>query len=192
MTRFQFSLAAALALLAPAAHAHTGAHPVEGFLSGFAHPLAGPDHLLALFGVGLWAVVAAPREAWRLPLAFTALMVLGGALGAFGITLSGVETGIAGSVLLLGLLAAAMARPGRMWAFLLVGVFALCHGHAHGLEMAAGADFRAYASGFTLASVLLQAAGVLLGRRLLRVPALYRSAGGLIGAAGFVLLAHTF
>ncbi|WP_217995163.1 HupE/UreJ family protein, partial [Methylogaea oryzae] len=102
--------------------------------------------------------------------------------------LAGEETGIAASVLLLGLLMASMARLGIGHAALLVGLFALFHGHAHGAEMAAGADFSAYAAGFAAATALPHIAGIALGWSLLRVPVLYRGLGGLMGAWGTFLL----
>lgn len=181
-------LAGLATLAAPAALAHTGSHPVAGFLSGLTHPFAGPDHLLAMLGVGLWAVRVAPRRAWWLPVVFVVVMALGGLLGAAGLPLAGGETGIAASVLLLGALVACMARLPGLHAAALVGLFALFHGHAHGLEMAAGADFAAYAFGFASATALLHGIGIVLGLALLRRPLVYRGVGGLMGAWGAFLL----
>lgn len=181
-------LAGLAALATPAALAHTGAHPLDGFVSGFSHPFAGADHLLAMAGVGLWAVRVAPRRVWLLPLVFVAVMALGAGLAVAGLPLAGEETGIAASVLLLGALVASMARLGVGHAALLVGLFALFHGHAHGTEMAVGADFAAYAAGFAAATALLHLAGMALGWALLRAPLLYRGLGALMGAGGLILL----
>lgn len=181
-------LAGLAALAAPAALAHTGSHPVDGFLSGFSHPFAGLDHMLAMAGVGLWAVRVAPRRAWLLPLVFVAVMALGAGLAIVGLPLACEETGIAASVLLLGALVASMARLGIGHAALLVGLFALFHGHAHGAEMATGAEFAAYAAGFAAATALLHWAGMALGTALLKVPALYRGLGAVMGAGGLILL----
>ena len=53
--RFRSVLAAsALATLSGAALAHPG-HAPASFASGFAHPLGGLDHLLAMLAVGLYA-----------------------------------------------------------------------------------------------------------------------------------------
>jgi len=53
--RFRSVLAAsALASLSGAALAHPG-HAPASFASGFAHPLGGLDHLLAMLAVGLYA-----------------------------------------------------------------------------------------------------------------------------------------
>ena len=175
-------------LAAPAAFAHTGSHPVAGFVSGFTHPFAGLDHLLAMVGVGLWAVRTAPRQAWLLPAAFVAVMTVGGALGTAGLPLGGTETGIAASVLLLGALVASMARLPVIHAALLVGLFALFHGYAHGMEMTAGDDFAAYSAGFLVATGALHLLGIGLSRLLLPMPALYRAVGGLMGLWGAYLL----
>jgi urease accessory protein len=179
-----------LALLAaPAAHAHTGGHTVDGWLAGFVHPFLGLDHLLAMTGVGLWAVRTAPRRAWLLPVVFVMVMTAGGALGAAGLPLAGTETGLAASVVLLGVLTAAMARLPDVIAALLVGLFALLHGHAHGAEMAAGFSFATYALGFAAATALLHLLGIGLGRLMLPFPAFYRGVGGMMGIGGALLLA---
>lgn len=60
---------------------------------------------------------------------------LGSALALGGVSLPTVETGIASSVLVLGLLIVVAARLPLMASMMLVGVFALFHGHAHGQEL---------------------------------------------------------
>jgi urease accessory protein len=163
---------------------------VDGFASGFTHPFCGIDHLLAMLGVGLWAALWSPRHAWQLPVAFVLVMVLGGGLGALGLPLAGMETGIAASVLSLGGLIATRTRLPSAPAILLTGLFALFHGYAHGLEMRGGVDFTGYAAGFLSATATLHLLGILCGRSLLRIPALYRACGALAGVAGMVLLAQ--
>jgi urease accessory protein len=177
---------------ASVAEAHTGLHAVAGWAAGFAHPWSGVDHLLAMLGVGLWAafVTPAPAQVWRLPAAFVAVMALGGVLGASGLGLASAEFGIAASVLLLGLLVALKLRLSSPLAALLVGLFALFHGIAHGAEMGQGADFFAYALGFVCATALLHGAGLVLGRGLLPVAAAYRASGLAISGMGLLLLLH--
>lgn len=120
-----------LALASSAALAHSGhAGHDSAMLAGLSHPLGGADHLLAMLAVGLWAGQQGGAARWQAPLAFVALLAVGGALGAAGLWLPGVEAGIAASVLALGLLLAARARLPR-WAGLgLTGGFALLHGLA--------------------------------------------------------------
>ena len=55
----------ALMLLASPALAHTGHDHGSGFLAGITHPLFGPDHLLAMLAVGLWAGVVGGRAQHR-------------------------------------------------------------------------------------------------------------------------------
>jgi len=180
----------ASACVAQTANAHTGFHPVEGWASGFAHPWSGLDHLLAMVGVGLWAVFATPgsRRLWLLPSAFMAAMVLGGVLGAAGLSGASVEYGVAASVLLLGLMVAGKVRLSSPVAAALAGLFALFHGAAHGAEMGQGTVFLPYALGFVCATGLLHGVGILLGRRLLPVAAAYRASGLVIGGVGLFLL----
>ncbi|MDX5445820.1 MAG: HupE/UreJ family protein, partial [Zoogloeaceae bacterium] len=92
-----------LALFAGAALAHPG-HESASFFSGFGHPIGGADHLLAMLAVGLLAARQAGRARWALPAAFVLTMLAGAGLGAIGVALPAVETGIALSVLVLGLL----------------------------------------------------------------------------------------
>ncbi|MEL6267289.1 MAG: HupE/UreJ family protein, partial [Pseudomonadota bacterium] len=56
MTRpdlFAFAMLAALLAAGPAA-AHSAEGVAGGFASGLAHPVLGPDHLIAMIAVGLW------------------------------------------------------------------------------------------------------------------------------------------
>ncbi|CAI8739805.1 HupE/UreJ family protein [Methylocaldum szegediense] len=174
--------------------AHTGFHPVEGFASGFVHPLLGADHLVAMVCVGVWAALmtAEPGRLWRLPATFMAAMVLGGALGAFGVEVAGMESAIAASVLALGLLLLAKVRLSGVLASLIVGLFAVAHGYAHGLEMAQNTAFTAYAGGFVIATGALHILGIVLGRCLLPAPGMYRIAGGAASVFGIALLAQVW
>ena len=155
--------------------AHTGQHLVDGFASGFAHPFSGVDHLLAMFGVGLWASMLSAGQSWKPPFAFVLVMALGGTLGAFGIPLAGAETGIAFSVVMLAGFIATRTRLSPLPAVLLTGLFGLFHGYAHGLEMQNGVDFAGYAAGFVAATATLHILGFLFGRSLL--PVSFRQTG---------------
>ena len=112
-TRFRSMLAAAaLASLSGAALAHPG-HAPASFATGFAHPLGGLDHLLAMLAVGLYAARQAGAARLLLPAGFVLAMLAGAGLGALGLALPAVEAGIAASLLVLGLLVALAARlPG--------------------------------------------------------------------------------
>jgi urease accessory protein len=185
------TLAILLATFIPALlHAHPGAGPVHGFDHGFVHPIGGLDHVVAMLAVGLWAVQLGGRARWIIPATFAGVMTLGGIAGMQGIEFGFVEQGVLASVLVLGVFIAAAWRMPLGASAVLVGLFALCHGLAHGIEMPAGSSGLAYALGFGSATVLLHAAGIGLGllmRRLAR-PLWVRAAGALCALAGLMLI----
>src|SRR5262245_14367399 len=93
------ALPAVLTLVPTAALAHTGAGYVHGFADGFAHPLGGVDHILAMVTVGVLAWQLGGRAIWLLPATFLTCMTIGGVLGAAGEALPWAEVGIAASVI---------------------------------------------------------------------------------------------
>ena len=125
------TLAFALSGFSAAAIAHPG--DAAHFIGGMLHPLAGLDHLLAAVAVGLWAARQGLR--WLLPATFVLVMLLGIGLADAGIHLLKVEAMIGISVLALGLFLTQTARWPVAVSMLLVAVFALFHGYAHGTEM---------------------------------------------------------
>jgi urease accessory protein len=178
-----------IALTTPA-FAHSGAGAVGGFLGGFFHPLFGPDHIVAMVAVGLWGAFLGAPAIWLLPIVFPMVMAAGGVLGILGVSIPWVETGIALSAIVLGLMVALAARPPLIVAAMLVGVFAIFHGHAHGTELPAAADAVAFSFGFVMATGLLHLAGIAFGL-LARWPAgrvAVRAAGGVIALSGFAFL----
>ncbi len=154
-----------LSLLAvPVAQAHNLALEGASLSAGFAHPLFGWDHVLAMLAVGLWAAQQGGRVVWRLPLVFVVLMTVGAIAAVAGLALPAVETGITTSLLVLGLLLAFAVRPPAAFGMALVGLFALCHGVAHGVEMPQAASALTFALGFIFATTLLHLLGIHLGR----------------------------
>src|SRR5262245_16981690 len=81
-------------LPASVALAHTG-DITGGFVGGFAHPLLGADHIVAMVAVGLWGAFLGPPAIFVLPVVFPLVMAFGGVLGVMGMPLPGVEIGIA-------------------------------------------------------------------------------------------------
>jgi urease accessory protein len=170
--------------------AHAGHGVADGFLSGFAHPLLGWDHLVAMVAVGLWGAFLRAPAIWLLPVVFPLVMAIGGALGVLGVPLPAVEIGIAGSGLILGLLVAFAVRLPLAGAAVIVGLFAIFHGHAHGTELPEAVNPFAYALGFVVATGLLHLAGIAFGA-LIRWPLgvwAVRAGGGVIAAVGLVYL----
>lgn len=190
-SRASLRLAALLAAipLAPAL-AHTGTGVSAGLESGFLHPLTGPDHLVAMVAVGLWGAQLGNPAIWVLPITFPLVMAFGGLIGLSGFELPLVEPVIALSGIALGLMVAAQVRPPIWVAALMVGVFAIFHGYAHGRELPEAADPVAYAAGFVIATGLLHLAGILIGI-LIAWPAgakTVRACGAAIGCVGFYFL----
>jgi urease accessory protein len=177
--------------MASPAAAHTGGM-AGGFFSGFAHPMFGADHVVAMVAVGLWGAFLGAPAIWLLPIVFPLVMAFGGVLGILSVPLPGTEIFIAISAILLGMAVAIRAQPPLWLAAVLVGAFAIFHGHAHGAELPPGADAVAYSLGFVVATGLLHLAGIAFGL-LARWPGgviAVRAAGGLIAFAGIVFLSR--
>ncbi len=177
-------------LLSPLVHAHTEEGVVGGFISGFLHPIYGPDHVVAMVAVGMWGAFLGNPAIWLLPVVFPLVMAFGGALGVLGLPLPLVEIGIAASAIVLGLMVLLALRPPLWVAAVLVGAFGIFHGHAHGTELPAASNPLSYAIGFVLATGLMHLAGIAFGM-LANSPRgriAVRTAGGLISASGIYFL----
>jgi len=186
------TLRAVILLLASAApaFAHVQQGQAQGLLNGARHPASGLDHVLAMIAVGLWGAQLGAPALWLLPVTFPMVMAFGGFLALVGIPLPGVEVGIALSAVLLGSLVARQAKPPLMVAAILVGVFAVFHGHAHGTELPAGESGLMYSIGFVVATGCLHGVGVLLGlaQKWTAGQAVIRLAGSLVALAGMMFL----
>lgn len=182
----QWGLGILVLLVSSGASAHTETGVAGGLVSGFLHPISGVDHLIAMVAVGLWGAQLRQPAIWLLPITFPAVMAVGGLLGVIGVPLPGIEIGIGLSALALGSMVALRARPPLWVAAVLVGFFAIFHGHAHGTELPSAANPLAYGVGFVVATGLLHLSGILLGvltRWPLGVTAV-QGMGGLIAALG--------
>lgn len=177
--------------LAASASAHTGDGAENGFLAGVLHPLTGFDHLLAMVAVGIWGATLGKPLVWALPVAFPMLMVVGGVLGITGVPLPFMETGIATSVVVLGLAIATAWRAPIPIALAIVAAFGVFHGYAHGAELPSAASPSAYVAGFVLCTGALHLTGVAIGilRRIPKGEQVLRASGGLIATAGVWILA---
>ena len=185
------ALLAALVFASRSASAHlVDGSATGGFAGGFAHPLFGLDHVVAMIAVGLWGAFLGPPAIWLLPITFPMVMALGGAIAILGVPVPAVEIGIAVSAIVLGGMIALAARPPLAIAVLVVGAFAIFHGHAHGAELPPGTDAVAFSVGFVMATGLLHLAGITFGL-LTRWPAGrigVRAAGVGIALVGVVFL----
>jgi urease accessory protein len=170
--------------------AHVEGGAAGGFLSGLHHPISGLDHVLAMVAVGLWGAQLGAPAIWLLPVAFPIMMAFGGLLGLSGIELPAVELGIALSAVILGALILGAIRLPLAAALLVVGFFAVFHGHAHGTEMTPGQSAILYSIGFVIATGLLHAAGIGIGliHRWDAGRVALRGAGSVVMAGGLFFL----
>jgi urease accessory protein len=143
--------------------AHTAKSLSLGFVGGFMHPLSGPDHLLAMIAVGVWGAFLGRPLIYLLPVVFPTVMAVGGVMGMAQLPFPPVEDGIAISVIVLG--AAILLRwNAPVWlAAVIVGIFGLFHGYAHGLELPSMANPVSFSLGFVLATGMLHVLGIVIG-----------------------------
>jgi len=160
------------------------------FVSGFAHPLHGADHLVAMIAVGTWGALAGGRAIRIWPIAFVATMLVGFASTAAGIAVPLVEPAILSSIVVLGLLVAFAAEAPLWLGAAIISLFAFFHGHVHGTETAAASV--PYATGLAVATGALHVTGIAIcsctsgsiGRVALRVAGAVAAFGGVVAMAG--------
>jgi len=175
---------------AQVAWAHVEGGQAAGFITGMQHPWSGLDHVLAMIAVGLWGAQLGNPALWLLPIAFPMMMAMGAMMGLVGIPVPGVEIGIALSAIVLGTMILATLRPKLAVAVVMVGVFAIFHGHAHGTELPPGQSGLLYSMGFVIATGCLHGLGITLGL-INGLPAgklALRGAGTFIAAMGVMFL----
>lgn len=193
MIRRALPLLPALLLLAPgAALAHPGHGEAVGFAQGFAHPVGGLDHVLAMVAVGVIAGIRGGPARLVLPGAFLAMMAAGAGLGAAGFGLSFAEAGIALSIVAFGLAILFGLRLPLPGLVALVGAFAVFHGYAHGTEMPETASGLLYGLGFLAGTALLHAAGLGLGLLVARERRAAPAMGAAVALSGLTLLVGAF
>jgi len=206
-----------LLLGTPLAQAHIIPGETVSFAAGFKHPWSGWDHIIAMVGVGIWGCQIGRPAIWMLPVTFPLVMAFGGFLGLCHVLVPGgehnIEYGIAISGFLLGLMVLGDVHPARIasllfskddpataarkgknlgytLAILMVGLFGLCHGYAHGNELPANESGLYYSIGFVIATGTLHACGITFGL-IHRWPAgqiVLRVAGAAIACGGLFFL----
>lgn len=177
-------------ILSEPAFAHTGQLTVDGFVSGFTHPIRGWDHVVALVAVGIWGAYLGKPCVWVLPIVFPSMMAVGGVMGVIGVPVPPVEFMIALLGIVLGLLIVFAVRVPDFVAAAIVGVFAIFQGYAYSAELPNAYNPGLYAIGFVLGTGLLQVTGIGFG--LLRAvrfgDVIVRSIGGGICLTGLGFL----
>jgi len=186
------------------AHTFSG---MIGFYDGLSHPVLGIDHFLAMVSVGIVSAQIGGRAIWTVPITFVCVMFVGGLIGITTEIISNslnediivlinyelfyyfvdhlysfIEFGIILSVIFLGL-AIAIARQFSVGiTMVFVGIFGLCHGVAHGLEMPLAINPILFALGFSFGTASLHLFGVIIGYNAIRsiLSSIFLRAMGLI------------
>ena len=166
MMRYRLSLTVTtllLVTLALPAFAHEQSGVSGGLLGGIMHPLTGMDHLIAMVAVGIWGAQLGAPAIWILPITFPLVMAMGGVAGVLRVPLPMQEPVVALSALVLGAAVALRLRLPFVAAAAIVGVFAIFHGYAHGVELPTAANPLAYGIGFVVSTGLLHLCGITIG-----------------------------
>lgn len=180
-------LAVSLSLFCPLIFAHPG-HEGSAFSDGILHPLTGPDHLLAMLGIGLWSAQQNSRFRWLIPASFVTLMGLGAWAGTYFHASAWIENGVATSVLLVGLLISFSIRTSLWIGAMVASIFAAFHGFAHGTEMPHSLSALSFGGGFLLSTIFLHAIGFLAGIKLSKNSKLVQAGGAGIALCGGLLI----
>ena len=168
----------------------------EGLLSGLAHPMIGPDHLLAIIAVGLLSL-GISNGGWLAAL-FVSSTLIGTGLHLARIDVPAAEVLIAGTVVVFGTLVLSSRASGRRaWFGPLVPMAIIAgalHGYAYGEAIvgAGASPLVAYLLGFCI----IQTAVVLGVRRLsgwisekgMSTARLRTISGAMVSLAGVVLV----
>ena len=156
-------LLAGYLMFTPSAHAHVQQGQAVSFVTGIEHPWSGLDHVLAMIAVGLWGAQLGNPAIWILPITFPLVMSIGAMMGLIGVPLPGIEIGIAVSAIVLGIMVLGEVRPKLTVSAIIVGCFAVFHGHAHGTELPDGQSGLLYSMGFVIATGCLHGIGIAIG-----------------------------
>lgn len=184
------ALTSALLLIPALVSAHVERGQAAGLITGLEHPWSGLDHILAMIAVGIWGAQLGSPAIWVLPITFPVMMSVGAMMGLLGIPVPGIEVGIAVSAVMLGVMIFGEFRPHMIVAMIMVGFFAIFHGHAHGTELPAGQSGLLYSMGFVIGTGCLHGVGILIGL-IHRYPfgkVVLRGSGAFIAVMGVVFL----
>lgn len=141
------------------ANAHIKAE-TGGFWEGFAHPILGFDHFIAMLSVGIISAQRRGHFTWLLPAIFMVFMFTGAKLAMMGQPLLLTEFAIAMSLVLFGLSIACSYTPVVWVASIATAFFGVFHGYAHGSEIPRLANPEAMISGFMLGTATIHLFGV--------------------------------
>lgn len=149
-------------------YSHSALAHVLSDESGWAHPLTGLDHILAMVAVGAWSAIIGGRGVWVIPSFFLIFMFLGGLVGFNQVELHYIEQGISISVIFLGIAVAIEGRVSVFLASICTALFGMFHGYAHGYEIPVIDDVALYIAGFMITTAVLHIVGLFSAHFLLK------------------------
>ena len=117
-----------------------------------------------MFGVGIWGAQMGGRRIWSLPMSFPLIMCVGALIAITKVySFVFVEQIIALSVIVLGFVVFFKWSPNELIAIIIISVFALFHGYAHGYELPKANDPISFIIGFVLSTGLIHLFGIGIG-----------------------------
>jgi len=146
------------------------AHPFHwatesmGFAGGLLHPLTSLEHLLTMLAVGLCLSQAGSRLAYMLSLSFVMLMLTGVGLAQYSVEIPHIDILLSSAVLLLLLALVLGSKFPPYLGMTTVSALAVLHGYQHADAIWLDTGSMAYTEGFTLATWILLAVGMGVGR----------------------------
>jgi urease accessory protein len=130
------------------------------FVQGMSMPLHGLDHMLVTFAIGVIAAQMGGSWVWILPCAFSASLLLGGALNICGVSVPLVEQVIFASMIVVSGLLAFRWKASLLVVLAIVGFVATVYGNNVIGEAPHNSWFFLFIIGCLISSVGLLAAGV--------------------------------
>jgi len=161
----------------------------SGFSAGFTHPIFGIDHLLTIIGIG--AVTFYTKKYLLMPVSFLLMMAISGYFGIAQEAIPAVETGIAISIVLIGVAVAYFDKVSDWLIAASIAIFGLLHGYAHGVEKPEGTTAIQYIPGYVLGALLVIAAAYALSLLLMKLSPqfdMHKVFGGLIVGIGLMIM----
>jgi urease accessory protein len=175
----------AFAFIPTISQAHVGHGEVGEFVEGVLHPLLGLDHVIAAIMVGMLSLHRTESMTFSLASAFLAAIAVGMVAGVSGLSIFGFEAFVSLTVVALGISVASKAFLPKGIIGVVVPVFGLVHGYAHGINFVAVVPWISYSIGVIVGTALLVAGGLAV-TRLVR-PQFVRTTGVVASVVGVAL-----
>ncbi|PCH57864.1 MAG: hypothetical protein COC15_00080 [Legionellales bacterium] len=136
----------------------------SSFYAGFMHPLMRPDHLLAMFAIGLWSFEQGKQLTLALPILFIAMLTLGTILALCGVHIPFISANVAMVALVVGILIATAKSIPVVLSLMIISICATLYGSEHIVTLPKEISVFDYGFGFLVATSLINALGVFTGQ----------------------------